>query len=218
MDVNRQAWAANTSLLVHPSELYVGLRSPSTFVEQGDPLEIEAIVTDVDGNPVAERDVLVTAACLEWQYQDGTWQEVEVDPQECSVQSVNDAVTCTFTTDLGGEYRISAEVRDDRERLNRSEFTRWVSGGGSAPARNVEQEQCTDSRQGKLCARRRGRRSWCPPSHPPKGCSPSHADGFLTTERFSIEEGTATLSVPIADEHIPNLNIQVDLTGSAPRR
>ena len=37
MDVNNQAWAATTSLLVHPAELYVGLRSDATFVEQGDP-------------------------------------------------------------------------------------------------------------------------------------------------------------------------------------
>jgi uncharacterized protein YfaS (alpha-2-macroglobulin family) len=218
MDVNRQAWAASTSLLVHPSELYVGLRSLSTFVEQGDPLEIEVIVTDVDGAAVAERDVLVTAARLEWQYEDETWQEVEVDPQECSVQSGNEAVACTFNTDLGGEYRISAEVRDDRERLNRSEFTRWVSGGGSAPSRNVEQEQA------QLIP---DKESYQPgdvaqilvvsPFSPAEGLLTVTRDGFLTTERFSIADGTATLSVPIADEHIPNLNIQVDLTGSAPR-
>ncbi len=35
MDVNRQAWAATTSLLVHPADLYVGLRSERTFVERG---------------------------------------------------------------------------------------------------------------------------------------------------------------------------------------
>ena len=50
MDVNRQAWAAATSLLVHPAELYVGLRSERTFVERGQPLEIEVIVTDLDGD------------------------------------------------------------------------------------------------------------------------------------------------------------------------
>ena len=33
MDVNRQAWNAQTGLLVHPADLYVGLRSPRTFPE-----------------------------------------------------------------------------------------------------------------------------------------------------------------------------------------
>jgi hypothetical protein len=42
-------------------------------------------------------------------------------------------------------------------------------------------------------------------------------NGILTTERFQIAEGAATLRVPIADEHIPNLHVQVDLVGSAPR-
>ena len=34
-DVNRQRWAAGASLLVHPSEVYVGLRSERGFVQAG---------------------------------------------------------------------------------------------------------------------------------------------------------------------------------------
>ena len=39
MDVNRQAWASTTTLLVHPADLYVGLRSERYFVERGTPLK-----------------------------------------------------------------------------------------------------------------------------------------------------------------------------------
>jgi alpha-2-macroglobulin len=35
MDVNRQAWTGSTNLLVHPAELYVGLRSERLFVQAG---------------------------------------------------------------------------------------------------------------------------------------------------------------------------------------
>ena len=52
-DVNRQTWAANTSLLVHPSALYVGLRGKKLFVEKGKPLALEAIVSDIDGKLVS---------------------------------------------------------------------------------------------------------------------------------------------------------------------
>ena len=55
MDVNRQSWNASTSLLVHPASLYVGMRSETTFVEKGEPLVIEAIITDLDGNAVPGR-------------------------------------------------------------------------------------------------------------------------------------------------------------------
>jgi len=73
-DVNRQAWAGTTSLLVHPANLYVGLRSERYFVERGMPLEIELIVTDLDGNVVTDRPISVKAARLEWKYQSGSWQ------------------------------------------------------------------------------------------------------------------------------------------------
>src|SRR5262249_2705157 len=118
MDVNRQAWAANTNLLVHPADLYVGLRSASTFVEQGKPLEIAAIVTDLDGKATISRTIDLRAVRLEWKYSKGSWQQVEADEQTCSVQSAAQPVTCTFETPKGGEYKITATITDDKNRKN----------------------------------------------------------------------------------------------------
>src|SRR5262249_38276840 len=42
-DVNRQAWSSNTTVLVHPAALYVGLRSAQTFVSKGQPMKVDAI-------------------------------------------------------------------------------------------------------------------------------------------------------------------------------
>ena len=42
-------------MLVHPADLYVGLRSDRTFVDKGEPLDIDVVVTDIDGNAVAGR-------------------------------------------------------------------------------------------------------------------------------------------------------------------
>ncbi|MBL0214834.1 MAG: Ig-like domain-containing protein [Myxococcales bacterium] len=39
-DVNRQAWSAQTSLVVHPSSLYVGLKAKRPFVEKGNTAEV----------------------------------------------------------------------------------------------------------------------------------------------------------------------------------
>ena len=65
MDVNRQAWASSTSLLVHPADLYIGIKSERTFVQKGTPLDIQVVVTDLDGNAVAGRPFRVKAARLE---------------------------------------------------------------------------------------------------------------------------------------------------------
>jgi len=55
------------------------------------------------------------------------------------------------------------------------------------------------------------------PFSPAEGLLTVSRNGFVYTERFEIEEGSFTLKVPIEEQHIPNLNVQVDLVGSAPR-
>jgi alpha-2-macroglobulin len=194
------------------------LRSERTFVERGKPLEIELIVTDLDGNPIADRLIQVTAARLEWKYRGSDWREEEVDVQECSVGSQTEPVSCTFETPLGGRYRITAFVSDNQGRRNMSRFERWVSGGELPPSRKVEQEDLTlipdkESYQPGETAEILVQA----PFSPAEGLLTVSRSGILYSERFSIQDGSATLLIPIEEAHIPNLNIQVDVVGSAPR-
>ena len=133
MDVNRQAWTSTVNLLVHPADLYVGLRSERLFVEREQPLKIDLIVTDLDGKAVVGREIAARAARLDWSYKDGRWQEEEAAVQPCTVKSGAEPVRCTFETPEGGTYRIAATVTDEQGRPNRSEITVWVSGGQRPP-------------------------------------------------------------------------------------
>ena len=72
-------------------------------MEQGEPLVIEAIVTDIDGNAVPGQSIEMQAARLEWTTQGGEWIEEEVDMQTCTVESMVDPVVCTFATEVGGK-------------------------------------------------------------------------------------------------------------------
>ncbi len=218
MDVNRQAWSSTTTLLVHPADLYIGIRSDRYFVGRGTPLRIDFIVSDLDGNAVADRPVEITAGRLEWKNRNGNWVEEVVDVQTCSLLSKPEPDSCTFETPLGGSYQITAQVTDELSRRNQSRFTRWVSGGQQPPSRSVEQEKVTlipdqESYQPGDTAEILVQS----PFTPAEGLLTVSRSGILYTTRFQIEEGSATLRVPIEEEHIPNLNIQVDLVGSAPR-
>ena len=218
MDVNRQAWSSTTTLLVHPADLYIGLRSDRYFVGRGTPLKIDFIVTDLDGNAVANRPVEITAGRLEWKLKNGTWVEEVVDVQTCTLLSKPEPDTCSFETPLGGSYQITALVTDELGRKNQSRFTRWVSGGEQPPSRTVEQEKVTlipdkESYQPGDTAQILVQS----PFTPAEGLLTVSRSGFLYTTQFTIEDGSATLDIPIEEEHIPNLNIQVDLAGSAPR-
>jgi hypothetical protein len=218
MDVNRQAWNATANLLVHPAELYVGIRSERTFVQRDQPLKVEAIVTDLDGKPVPGVSIKMRAARLDWQYKAGAWGEVETVVQPCTVTSAQAPVTCTFETPEGGTYRIVATVADGKGRPNQSQFDRWVSGGQRPPARKVEQEDVTlipdkkDYKPGdtaEILVQA--------PFYPAEGLLTLRRSGLVTTERFVMTGPSYTLKIPIKESHIPNLWAQVDLVGAAPR-
>src|SRR5205085_4020663 len=140
-DVNRQTWTSNTTILVHPADLYVGLRSERLFVEQGEPLVVASIVTDLDGKLVAGREIKMRAALLDWKQVKGEWKQVETKAEECALKSADAEVKCTFRSKAGGVYRVTARVADDRGRPNESELTLWVAGGKQPPSRGVEQQK-----------------------------------------------------------------------------
>ncbi|MCB0085080.1 MAG: hypothetical protein KDE47_29270, partial [Caldilineaceae bacterium] len=208
MDVNRQSWAASTTLLVHPADVYVGLRSDFTFVEQGTPLEVEAVAVDIDGNAVSGRTINMHAARLEWKYKNGQWNEEEADVQECTLTSSafpsESPTVCTFATEQGGTYRITATVEDEQGRLNQTIMTRWVSGGKRPPARQVEREEATlipdkeeyqpgDTAEILVQA----------PFAPAEGLLTVSRNGVLYTERFQMASESTVLQVPIEERHIP---------------
>ncbi|MDD5369457.1 MAG: alpha-2-macroglobulin family protein [Anaerolineaceae bacterium] len=218
MDVNRQAWASVTTLLVHPASIYVGLRSSPVFVERGAPIRVDFIVTDLDGKPVVDRPVEVSAARLDWQLIDGTWQEVEVDPQTCNQGSTTVPATCTFQTPVGGSYKITALVTDPEGRKNRSSLTRWVSGGKLPPQRTVQQETLTLIPDKEIYQPGEVAHILVQaPFGPAEGLMTLNRNGIVSTQRFQVAATTVTLDVPIEESYIPNLNVQVDVNGSAPR-
>src|SRR6185369_3938466 len=95
-DVNRQTWSSSTSLLVHPSTLYVGIKTPRTFVQKGEKIDIESIVSDIDGNLVKDRNAEIKAVLKDWQFDKGTWKQVTLDEQTCTVKSAETAQKCSF--------------------------------------------------------------------------------------------------------------------------
>ena len=218
MDANRQAWSGNTSFLVHPSVLYVGLRSDRSFVKQGQPLAIEAIVTNPDGDSVPDQLIQLTATSEGWQQQqNGEWETVHFS-QECAVTSATAPVPCSFETDQGGTYQITAVVTDAQGHPNESRLTRWVSGSQQPASNRVEQEAVTlipdqETYQPGDTAEILVQ----PPFTPAEGLLTVERNGILYTEQFRIEDDTHVLKIPITEAHIPNLYIQVDLVGSAPR-
>ncbi|MBI5480032.1 MAG: Ig-like domain-containing protein [Deltaproteobacteria bacterium] len=217
-DVNRQAWTATSLLLVHPASLYVGIRSERAFYEAGQPIPVEAIVTDLDGQAVAGRSVALRAVRLEWEQEAGEWREKLVDPQDASLESGPAPGQVKFQPRRGGVYRVTAVVADAQGRKNESRLTVWVAGAQLPPARGVEQEKVSlipdrkDYRPGDVAEI-----LVLAPFAPAAGTLTLRRSGLASVERFSMPGSSTTLRVPIRDGHTPNLHVQVDLVGAAPR-
>ena len=217
-DVNRQTFASSTSLLVHPSDLYVGIRSPRTFVQKGENIEIESIVSDIDGKLIANRDVEIKAVLKDWSYDKGAWKEITVDEQTCSVKSADKGVTCKFVAKQGGRYTITASVMDDRERFNESELTIWIPGGKTVPQRNVEQQEAQIIPNKKEYAPNDAAEILViAPFENAEGVLTLRREGLVKTERFTIKGNSIVLKIPLEEKYLPNITAQVDLVGATTR-
>ncbi len=217
-DVNRQTWSSTTNLLVHPSELYVGLKTPRTFVNKGEKIVAESIVTDIDGKLIANRDVKISARLKDWTFDKGAWKEETVDEQNCEIKSVDGVSKCEFVAKAGGVYTIKASVFDDKERPNESELTVWVAGGKTEPKRSVEMEEANLIPDKKdYAAGDVAEILVQSPFVPSEGVLTLRRDGIVKTERFSMKESSTVLRIPLEEKYLPNIYAQVDLVGASER-
>ena len=219
-DVNRQTWSSSTSLLVHPADLYVGIKTPRTFVNKNEKITVESIVSDIDGNLVKDRDVEIKAVLKDWTFEKNAWIEKVIDEQVCNIKSLADkAQKCEFVAKQGGQYTITARVMDDRERFNESQFTVWVPGGKTPPKRNVEQEEAQLIPNKKEYAPNETAEILVISPFPQaEGVLTLRRDGIVKTERFTIKDSSITLKIPLQEKYLPNIYAQVDLTGAAERQ
>lgn len=217
-DVNRQTWSSTTDLLVHSGERYAGLRSTRPFVREGDGLDVEVIVTDIDGSAVADVPVTVSAERIRQNWVDGEWTDVVLDSESCATTSTSEPVVCSFALDNGGRWTLSAEVADEAGRTSLSEMTVWVTGGDAVPSRRLERQDATlvpdqaDYAVGDTAEIFVGS-----PFGPAHGLMTVSRNGIDDVVPFEIEGSDTVLTIDIDESDVPNLEISVELVGTAER-
>ena len=217
-DLNEQTWSSKTNLLVHPSELYVGIKPAKQFVERQVPINLECIVTDIDGKAKSGTEIKLRSACISSEYRHGKTIEIEEDIQEQTLKSGSDAIKAQINPKQGGHYRITAEVSDSKGRRNRTQLIIWVAGGPQVKSRKVEQEHIElvpDKQEYKV-----GETAEIlvvSPFFPAEGIYTLNRSGVVSSERFTMKDSSYTIKVPIKESYIPNLHLQVELLGKQER-
>ncbi len=136
-DVAGDVVSGQTSVIVHQSELYGGIRSVSYVGKQGEAQQFEAVVLDWDSKPVADQNVTVKFVERQWL----SVQKQDEQGQLSWVTSVKDIPVAqkSLTTDQdgkaevsfippeGGVYKAIVIVTDSKGNQQQASAYTWVS-------------------------------------------------------------------------------------------
>lgn len=217
-DVNRQTWSSSSTMLIHPASDYVGVRLLKTFVEKGQPINLDLIVTDQKGKPVADREVKLRTARVDWEFRNDRDQAVERDAQEKTVTSSTTPTNVKIPTGTGGRYVVSATIKDSKGRINRTTTYVWVAGSAISPRRNVEKQEVElvpDKREHRI-----GETAHVlvrAPFSPAEATITLRREGVVEVQRVTMTEPTYELNVPIKEAYLPSIELNVSIVGASPR-
>jgi len=135
LDESGTAVAAETHLVVHPSDVYVGLRPHSWVVEAKRRLAVDVLMADFKGRSVDTQKVHVTLSQRTWQapaLPGGAWHYTDTLVAEQDVLAGSEApVTVEFRVPSPGLYVVVAEAIDSSGNPARSEVPVWAGGVGT---------------------------------------------------------------------------------------
>ncbi|HDQ72964.1 MAG TPA: hypothetical protein ENN19_12850 [Chloroflexi bacterium] len=136
---DNQVIASRGALVVHPGAYYVGL-SPRQYVSQaGDPLGIDVVAVDWQGEPLPDRSIRLQMHHHRWENvyveteHGGYWESVPSEEPVDEVTVTTDELehaAAAFTPPEGGSYQIVAMPVEPtrRSREVRSSLFVWVMG------------------------------------------------------------------------------------------
>ncbi|HEX6765158.1 MAG TPA: alpha-2-macroglobulin family protein, partial [Polyangiaceae bacterium] len=217
-DVNRQAWTARTSLLVHPANVTVGVRVDNALPTAGQNLQVGALVTDIEGKAIPGRPVSVRCARIETTWSGDGALENEADPVTCDVTSAAEDARCVCATKEGGMHRITAVVTDEHGRKSTTLVNLWVLGGDAPLAQGVTRGDVdvipdkTEYRGGD-----EARLLVMAPFAPAEGVLTVEREGIVELRRFRLEKRVGTVTVRLDKSWIPGVRASVRLVGASVR-
>jgi uncharacterized protein YfaS (alpha-2-macroglobulin family) len=136
-DVAGDVVSGQTSVIVHQSELYGGIRSVSYVGKQGQPQQFEAVVLDWDSKPVAGQNVTVKFVERQWlsvekQDEQGqlSWvtsvKDIPVDHQSV-ITDQDGKAEVSFVPPDGGVYKAIVIITDSKGNQQQASAYTWVS-------------------------------------------------------------------------------------------
>ncbi|NDJ84809.1 MAG: alpha-2-macroglobulin, partial [Chloroflexi bacterium] len=219
-DESMQAISGRTTVMAHPANAYVGIRSDRYFGREGQPLNLEMIAVDRDSQPLADKRIELTMVEIRWtrepidgQFGRYNWTQEEIDVETVELRtSENGTVTYEFTPPNAGIFRARAVVLDEFERPNSSTLRFWVTGSRPVwwgqPSDRIDLIADKDSYQV-------GDTAEILVPIPFAGGSTvmvtTERAGVISYEVIEVEGSTLLYELPIVETHVPTVYVSVAL-------
>jgi alpha-2-macroglobulin len=224
-DVAGNTVSGGTSVIVHQSEFYGGIRSESYVARQGEEAKFDLVVLDWDSTPIPDQAVTVKFVERQWysvQRKDEQgrlrWETSVREIPAGAVNAVTDAegnAQVAFTPSKGGVYKAIVIVKDAKGNSHKASTYVWVS---SSSYINWQQ---TNDRSFKLIADKdsysAGDTAELLIAQPFQGkvyALVTYERGHIYKQEVIQLEGSSTIyKLPITDELAPIAYVSVTVIG-----
>lgn len=207
VDVNRQSWSDKVSVLVHPSDTYIGVKPGRWFYRKGEAVDLRVIATDLDGKVRTGSKAVLKLVRID---KDG--KEVEVTRQ--NISSSDHPQLINLMPKQGGQHYVVATVFDGKNRRNLTKVSTWIEGDTPAEARKAELEnlivipdkkeyQPGDTAEILVSS----------PFYPAHGLVTVRRDSIVSTLPLDMDSSSKTVKIPIIKDYYPNLTVEMYVAG-----
>ncbi len=215
------------SLVVHAGTYYIGVATPGSIARAGDPVDVDVITVDWDGNRVGDRSLRYTVYRREWEnaFEENaagggrwTWTTVDTEIDAGTMETAGDGEAhFSFVPPSAGTYRVVASGIDARERTLRSSLFVWASGPGTVSWRRSNDDRISlisdksDYRVGETAEILIP----SPYAGQPWALITVERAGILSRQVVQLDSNSSVFRLPVTEEHIPNVYVSVVLVQGA---
>jgi uncharacterized protein YfaS (alpha-2-macroglobulin family) len=135
-DESGETISGSTTLLVHPANVYLGLRPTPRFSSMAEPAAIDVLTVFPDSTPHPNRTVDLTITLIEWLNTSESFGVYQWERQETAMGTftvdtdANGRGQLQFAAPQAGTYGINATTSDDEKRITTSTTTLYVVSEG----------------------------------------------------------------------------------------
>lgn len=219
-DVNRQTVYGSASVVVHPTDFYIGAKpaGSSYFWNAATPETVNVIAVRPSGTRVP--DVAVTGALIrrEWHqvrrendgYSElvGEWVQDTVD--RCRVRTAAEPVSCRLTPNRPGNYSVIFTAADGAGREVSTSFYRWATGPGWVPWADASQfKMDVIPDKSRYAVGDTATVLFASPFTDAEAWITVEREGLIEQRRLRIADGATSLRLPVTEAWAPNAFVSI---------